>query len=189
MAERLAELLQPPPWPRGRPAFCVGDRGRAVAVTRPSGARQVSADVVAVDRRATATWSPTSISSRPSASRPYGETASSSSSDGLIPARSAATSSAFAICFDDVPVADLRLHPPERGDRVRRRARDPSAAAAVFASRSSRASLLDPPEVPKWRPMRRSALVDPGVHRAAAAHTAPRRMSTLGSVSAGPDVS
>ena len=111
-------------------------------------------------------------------------TASSSSSEGLIPARSAATSSAFAICLDTLRlpiVAFIRPSAPIASDP----ARDPSAAAALFASRSSRTSLLEVPEVPKWRPMSSRIASTHGSSTAAAAHIAPRTSATLASTIAG----
>ena len=130
-------------------------------------------------------WSATSISRIPSSSRPSGDTASSSSADALIPDDAAAASSALTICLLTLRLVTFALSRPSPA-MAAVVPRDPSAAAAVFARRSSRAMLLPVPDVPKWSAIVVSRSSGHASSRDAAAQMAPRRMMTFGSVSAGP---
>ena len=90
-------------------------------------------------------------SRRREASRPIVGIDSSTSSDGLIPRREAATSSAFAICLLTFQFVTLAFIWP-RAAKAASSSRVANAAAQVFAMRSSRATLFDRLDVPKMAP-------------------------------------
>ncbi len=149
-----------------------------VARSVPSASRQVRVGAPRSSIASTAVWSPTVVSIRPSASSPIVGTASSSSSDALVPRRAAAPSSALAICLLTLRLVTFAFIRP-RPANAASVSIEPSAAAQVLASRSSRAILSPRPEVPNTTPSVETRSMAQSVPVSAAAQSTPRRTSTL----------
>ena len=139
----------------------------------PSESRHASDTSPSGSMAMTATSSPIVSSRRPEASSPIVGIESSRSSDGLIPRRAAAVSSARAICLLTFLFVTLAFIRP-RAAKDAASSSVPSAAAQVLAMRSSRATLFDRPDVPNVTPSSASRSAFHGASLSATAEMVPR---------------